>query len=1206
MKQLSKRLFSLALALIFALGVIPFAALPARAEGGYTLTLDPNYDGASPAEYPDITQMELPAVSREGYTFVGWSEKGSLSPRFGYPIYRAGDTVELKWNANLRTGDKTLYAQWIGPVSPFVGDNVPVDGGYVYVNGIRWRVIGRGDNTELLISADMMGDAMIRDEASASVTEVYNAFSPLEQAAVLATSKTDSDGFTYSNYTFLPSDLNGEKLFLPSAPEAAVYFRNDSDRTPGNYFLRSVSNIGHNGVVQSSGLIWSMASTGQSKTRPMFQLDTTKVLFTSAAEGGKAGSGALALIGDETEADKKLTLLDSSRAFAVNGTAATAAPGGTVTLAYSGAVTGTNEYVSAILENADGEALYYGRLAQPADAAGTVTFTVPEGLADGNYVLKLFNEQYNGDFNTDYASAFSGVVLSVGEEVTCDVGETIEFGTYPQSRVTDEETIAALNAAEKVWTSYCYYSGTGNRDGKMQPGDWMRFADLYCNGEKYRAVAIDEYRPAQTSLSNPTGGFQERNGYEKGNTYYFRYEPLLWRVLDPVAGLILCEYAIDAQPYQNMIYSTQAGRYYQTKSCDIYSNDYVTSSIRAWLNADFYETAFTEKQKAKINTTTLNNDSFEYPEYNSGETSDNVFLLSYTEARNASYGLGDDAYRITVGTDYAKSQGNEVKSEKSEWLLRSPGHNGTVGMIHVDGGSSAGCFTCWAAMGVRPAVSLSSLANDPAVALTLYSHAKEGHTVVDAVIENENANTCLEDGSYDSVIYCSCGAELSRHTVAIPAPGHHTWNAGEIVTPATCAARGEIKYTCTVPGCGATETRPDVAIDVNNHHWDYANAVFNWNGYACLTATVTCRNDGSHTKDVDVNVTSETSDPKCEEAGSTVYTASFTADGETYTGTKTEPLEATDHNWDYTHAVFNWNGYECANATVTCLNDESHKLNVDVTVTSETDPATCEEGGKTVYTASFTVNGETYEATEEETLEATGHRNTTTVDATDSTCVTPGYTAGVYCNDCKKWISGHDKKDLADHTWNGGETLLAPNCTEKGLARYTCTVEGCSKTEDREIPAVPDAHVYESKTVVPTCTEEGYTLHTCAKCGNSYADDRKPVLGHQWSAPVWKWSGTNASATFTCANGDHPQTLNAAVTSRTVKEPTDTEQGRVVYTATVTFEGRTYTDTMEKTLPSLNEGRCKWCGERHEGFWGKIVGFFHSILYFFAHLFGKR
>ena len=36
------------------------------------------------------------------------------------------------------------------------------------------------------------------------------------------------------------------------------------------------------------------------------------------------------------------------------------------------------------------------------------------------------------------------------------------------------------------------------------------------------------------------------------------------------------------------------------------------------------------------------------------------------------------------------------------------------------------------------------------------------------------------------------------------------------------------------------------------------------------------------------------------------------------------------------------------------------------------------------------------------------------------------------------------------------------------------------------------------------------------------------------------------------------------------------------------------------------ENLCKWCGEKHTGFWGKIVGFFHSVLYFFARLFGRR
>ena len=33
---------------------------------------------------------------------------------------------------------------------------------------------------------------------------------------------------------------------------------------------------------------------------------------------------------------------------------------------------------------------------------------------------------------------------------------------------------------------------------------------------------------------------------------------------------------------------------------------------------------------------------------------------------------------------------------------------------------------------------------------------------------------------------------------------------------------------------------------------------------------------------------------------------------------------------------------------------------------------------------------------------------------------------------------------------------------------------------------------------------------------------------------------------------------------------------------------------------------CKWCGEKHAGILGMIVGCFHRVFYFFARLFGQR
>ena len=101
-----------------------------------------------------------------------------------------------------------------------------------------------------------------------------------------------------------------------------------------------------------------------------------------------------------------------------------------------------------------------------------------------------------------------------------------------------------------------------------------------------------------------------------------------------------------------------------------------------------------------------------------------------------------------------------------------------------------------------------------------------------------------------------------------------------------------------------------------------------------------------------------------------------------------------------------------------------------------------------------------------------------------------------------------------------------------------------------------------------------------------------------------------------------------------ITEATADAEGLARYTATVSFGDRTYTDTFDKAIPAsgtpdqpdqpdnpdnpdnpddpgspdqpAGEKICKWCGEVHTGVWGRIVGFFRSVVYFFAHLFGVR
>ena len=112
-------------------------------------------------------------------------------------------------------------------------------------------------------------------------------------------------------------------------------------------------------------------------------------------------------------------------------------------------------------------------------------------------------------------------------------------------------------------------------------------------------------------------------------------------------------------------------------------------------------------------------------------------------------------------------------------------------------------------------------------------------------------------------------------------------------------------------------------------------------------------------------------------------------------------------------------------------------------------------------------------------------------------------------------------------------------------------------------------HQYTAVVTEPTCTAQGYTTYTCA-CGDGYIDDYVPALGHDYELTGWNWTGyTAATATFTCANdASHVQAANAAITSART-EPTCEADGKVVYTAKVTFEGKDYTDTKTETLNVL-------------------------------------
>ena len=253
----------------------------------------------------------------------------------------------------------------------------------------------------------------------------------------LAEKLTTEENAAVKKRTLTSGSYNGENtdcvaggqvdnaVFWPLSTKEAIAVNNDlraldpahPNWVTSSWYLRSpgsktfyVAIVSSDGSVQYSGA--SIRKKNNHRTvRPAFNLNLNSVLFASAAVGGKP-EGELTPISEYSGNEWKLTLLDSSRNFAVTEKAVSGAPDDTVTLHYTGATTGINEYISAIIADNSGTQ-YYSRVAQPTAESGTVEIKIPSDIAPGDYTMKVFSEQYNGDCKTDLASAFADVTLTV-------------------------------------------------------------------------------------------------------------------------------------------------------------------------------------------------------------------------------------------------------------------------------------------------------------------------------------------------------------------------------------------------------------------------------------------------------------------------------------------------------------------------------------------------------------------------------------------------------------------------------------------------------------------------------------------------------------------------------------------------------------------------------------------------------------------------
>jgi hypothetical protein len=263
----------------------------------------------------------------------------------------------------------------------------------------------------------------------------------------------------------------------------------------------------------------------------------------------------------------------------------------------------------------------------------------------------------------------SDVSLAAEFAMPAVLGSSFVLGKYPQTVVEDSTLLTALASATDA-----------NSDGYLEYGS-----------DEYKKITGAPYGSGYKSASGNVT-------FTSGTTYYFKVEPIQWRVLSGQAsttGLVMSEKILTKSVY----YTSESSR--TVSGSTVYANNYQYSTLRAMLNGydgssysvgnfagnGFLDVAFTDAEKAYITTTTVDNSAATTESssnsYACANTSDRIFALSYQDLINASYGfnsyiLNYDTARRGALTDYARATGAYMYTDSSSyygsgcWSSRSP------------------------------------------------------------------------------------------------------------------------------------------------------------------------------------------------------------------------------------------------------------------------------------------------------------------------------------------------------------------------------------------------------------------------------------------------------------------------------------------------------------------------------------------------------
>ena len=457
----------------------------------------------------------------------------------------------------------------------------------------------------------------------------------------------------------------------------------------------------------------------------------------------------------------------------------------------------------------------------------------------------------------------------------------------------------------------------------------------------------------------------------------------------------------------------------------------------------------------------------------------------------------------------------------------------------------------------------------------------------------------------DARFMCRNNSLHTEHVFATATP--------EVISQATCETNGQVVYTAVIEFEGNTYTgKNPITIPMTGHRW--GETEYTWaDDNSEVTAVRICQNDNSHRLTRTVQTTSEqTKAPTCTEKGESTYTAVFNNGFATQIKTVAD-IDSTGH--DYGDPVWEWaDDYSSATVTLTCKNNPAHIEELAGTITSVISKnATYAETGEKTYTAAAECEGKEYQDHKTEEIPKLSPNGVTenglsgdvadgvlTISLQEDTqsAEIPDYAS----SDAAPWMEAAKELNVSKIVVAEGITKIGsnafaglPGLEVLDLPRSLEELAGDSVDEnvlttirvnyagtESEWEVLTQGTAFQDVNMTAThthiwgdwtlktaadCTEDEVWERECEICHNTETQTKEgTATGHDWHAD-WTWTGTvRARVHFHCENNhDHYDNRDAAITSVTTPATCE-ENGKTVYTATVTFDGTVYTDTKTVTI----------------------------------------